>query len=121
MGFVVVHVVMVVLSGPINQLRAMITGRFAIEEETQAMNRRSWLIGAMASVGAAMMTACDKVTQAPATLRMLRVAEKWNQNAQRLIIGRHALAREFAEADISRDFRANGTHPSGGPGLPDAC
>jgi thiosulfate reductase cytochrome b subunit len=31
--FIVVHLVMVVLSGPINQIRGMITGRYAIEEE----------------------------------------------------------------------------------------
>jgi thiosulfate reductase cytochrome b subunit len=33
--FVIVHVVMVVLSGPFNNLRSMITGRFAIKEEAE--------------------------------------------------------------------------------------
>lgn len=32
--FVIVHVVMVVLSGPLNSLRSMITGRYAIAKET---------------------------------------------------------------------------------------
>ena len=31
--FVIVHVLMVILSGPLNQLRGMITGRVAVEEE----------------------------------------------------------------------------------------
>jgi thiosulfate reductase cytochrome b subunit len=34
--FIVVHLVMVVLSGPINQIRGMITGRYAIEDEGDA-------------------------------------------------------------------------------------
>jgi len=32
-GFILIHVAMVILAGPINQLRGMITGKFAIEEE----------------------------------------------------------------------------------------
>jgi len=69
------------------------------------MNRRGWLAGACAL----FLAGCQKVAEAPAALRMLRVAEKWSMGAQRAIIGRHALAREFDKADISPDFRANGT------------
>ncbi|HEY5238057.1 MAG TPA: cytochrome b/b6 domain-containing protein, partial [Rhizomicrobium sp.] len=32
-GFFIIHIVMVVLSGPINNLRSMITGRYKIEAE----------------------------------------------------------------------------------------
>ena len=76
------------------------------------MNRRSWLIGITASAASAFLAGCDKVTRAPGTLKVLRVAEKWSQGAQRAIIGRHALAPEFARSDISKVFRANGnTNP----------
>jgi DMSO/TMAO reductase YedYZ molybdopterin-dependent catalytic subunit len=73
------------------------------------MNRRGWIAGFAATMGAALTAACDKVTTAPRTLKMLQVAEKWARPVQRSIIGRHALAQEFTEADISKDFRANGT------------
>jgi len=33
LGFFIIHIVMVVLSGPINNLRSMITGRYAIEAD----------------------------------------------------------------------------------------
>jgi DMSO/TMAO reductase YedYZ molybdopterin-dependent catalytic subunit len=76
------------------------------------MNRRSWLLGLTASLASAIVAGCDKVTRAPRTLRTLKVAEKWTQGAQRAIIGRHALAREFSESDISKVFKANGvTNP----------
>jgi DMSO/TMAO reductase YedYZ molybdopterin-dependent catalytic subunit len=39
----------------------------------------------------------------------LRDTEKLTMGAQRTLLGRHALAREFGEADLSPVFRANGT------------
>ncbi|WP_425299091.1 hypothetical protein [Rhizobium sullae] len=40
---------------------------------------------------------------------VLRSAEQLTMKARRLLQGRDALAREFAEADISPPFRVNGT------------
>lgn len=73
------------------------------------MNRRTWLQGLLAGAGALVATGCQKVATAPPALKMLKVAEQWTMGAQRAIIGRHALAPEFTEADISRVFKANGT------------
>ena len=36
--FVLVHVIQVVIAGPFNEMRTMITGRFAIRPEEAAMN-----------------------------------------------------------------------------------
>jgi DMSO/TMAO reductase YedYZ molybdopterin-dependent catalytic subunit len=69
------------------------------------MNRRHWLAG----LGALFLTACEKLAQAPQVVDGLSRAEGLNKSAQRLLIGRHALAREFSRADISRDFKANGS------------
>jgi DMSO/TMAO reductase YedYZ molybdopterin-dependent catalytic subunit len=69
------------------------------------MNRRHWL----ASLGALFLTACEKFAQAPKVVDGLSRAEGLNKSAQRLLIGRHALAREFSRAEISRDFKANGS------------
>ena len=73
------------------------------------MNRRAWLRGLMISAPAAVLAACDKATTDPKTLSHLRVAEKWNQKVQRAMIGRHALAPEFQEKDISAFFKPNGS------------
>jgi DMSO/TMAO reductase YedYZ molybdopterin-dependent catalytic subunit len=40
---------------------------------------------------------------------LLRHTEKLTMGAQRALLGRHELAREFTEADLSPVFRANGT------------
>jgi DMSO/TMAO reductase YedYZ molybdopterin-dependent catalytic subunit len=73
------------------------------------INRRTWLSGLLATIGAAALSACDKVSQAPSTLTFLKVAEKWNRSVHRAILNRTALAPEFEAKDISPDFRANGT------------
>jgi DMSO/TMAO reductase YedYZ molybdopterin-dependent catalytic subunit len=76
---------------------------------TATSNRRRWLGAAGASLGALWLSACDKLTNDPKFSGVLRKAEGLTQRAQRLVTDRKALAREFTPADISRDFRANGT------------
>ena len=72
-------------------------------------NRRHWLRAAGASLGAFWLSACDKLTNDPKFAGVLRKAEGLTLRAQRAVTDRKALAREFSAADISRDFRANGT------------
>lgn len=76
---------------------------------TATTNRRRWLGAAGASVGALWLSACDKLTTDPQFAGMLRVAERWSEGAQRLVTDRKALAKEFPPADLSKDFKANGT------------
>ena len=76
---------------------------------TATTNRRRWLGAAGASLGALWLSACDKLTTDPKVSGMLRVAERWSERAQRLVTDRKALAKEFAPADLSKDFKANGT------------
>jgi DMSO/TMAO reductase YedYZ molybdopterin-dependent catalytic subunit len=73
------------------------------------MNRRGWLAGLGATVTSLALAGCDKVTQASGTLDGLGKVEGLNKSVQRLLIGRKALAREFTKADISPDFRPNGS------------
>jgi DMSO/TMAO reductase YedYZ molybdopterin-dependent catalytic subunit len=73
------------------------------------MDRRRWLQRALAVAGGLALSACDRIAQSNGVNATLNVAEGWTQHAQRLLLGRHALAREFSQSDISRDFRANGT------------
>ena len=79
------------------------------------MNRRSWLAGVGAGLGSIWLGGCDAIANSSAVRKTIRSAEGLNQAAQRLIIGRRALAPEYDKADISPDFRANGTtNPSDG-------
>jgi DMSO/TMAO reductase YedYZ molybdopterin-dependent catalytic subunit len=73
------------------------------------MNRRHWLAAAGATLGSLWLSACNKLNDNPAVARTLVRAEGLTKRAQRLVTDRKALAKEFAAADISRDFRANGT------------
>jgi DMSO/TMAO reductase YedYZ molybdopterin-dependent catalytic subunit len=71
--------------------------------------RRGWLGAAGAGLSALWLSACDKLTGDPAFARTLTKAEGLTRRAQRLVTDRKALAREFSPADISSDFKANGT------------
>ena len=72
-------------------------------------SRRGWLQAGLASAGALALGACDKITANPKGVAFLQSAEGLTRRAQRLLVDRKALAREFTPADISSDFRANGS------------
>lgn len=71
--------------------------------------RRRWLSGLAAGAAGTMLSACDKLTMNPAVQQGLARAEGLTRRAQRLLVDRKALAREFTEAEISSDFRPNGS------------
>ncbi|MDB5453009.1 MAG: hypothetical protein JWO33_1587 [Caulobacteraceae bacterium] len=73
------------------------------------MNRRNWLTGLGASAAGLFLAACDRLAPSPKAVEIVSQSEGWNKGGQRALIGRHALAREFSRADISSDFKANGT------------
>jgi DMSO/TMAO reductase YedYZ molybdopterin-dependent catalytic subunit len=72
-------------------------------------NRRAWLRGAAAASGTLWLAACDRLNANPTVTRVLQSAEGLTRRAQRLVIDRQALAREFPPSAISPDFRANGS------------
>jgi DMSO/TMAO reductase YedYZ molybdopterin-dependent catalytic subunit len=77
------------------------------------MNRRRWLSGMAAAALGAALAACDKLTTSPGVQKTLARAEGLTRRAQRLVVDRKALAQEFAEHEISPDFRANGSTSPG--------
>ena len=69
-----------------------------------AFRRRNVLVG-----GAGLLVAgCDKLNESPAVRGLLQGAADQHRPAQRLITDRATLAREFSEAQMSPNFRANG-------------
>ena len=73
------------------------------------LTRRKWLQRALGAVGGMTLTACDRIAQSEGVNSALDWAEGLNHRVQRVLLGRNALAREYSEKDISREFRANGT------------
>ena len=72
-------------------------------------HRRGWLQAAFAASGALVLGACDKITNNPKGIGFLQKAEGLTRRAQRLVVDRKALAREFGRTDISPDFKPNGS------------
>jgi DMSO/TMAO reductase YedYZ molybdopterin-dependent catalytic subunit len=72
-------------------------------------DRRGWLKGVAAGAAGLWLAACDRLNDNPKVQEKLQSAEGLTRRAQRLLIDRKALAREFHPADISKDFRANGS------------
>ena len=67
--FVLVHVVMVLISGVWNNIRSMITGRYAIDPRrpttmalSRSPSRRGLLAGVAATAGAAALSGCDQLS-----------------------------------------------------------
>lgn len=56
-----------------------------------------------------LVSACDRLGENPAFRGILDSAADLHMPAQRLLMGRDALAREFSESQMSPTFRANGT------------
>jgi DMSO/TMAO reductase YedYZ molybdopterin-dependent catalytic subunit len=78
-------------------------------------DRRRWLTGAGASLAGLWLAACDRLNDDPRVRGVLEGAEGLTRRAQRLVADRRAPAREYAQADISPAFRANGSTDPGDP------
>lgn len=79
------------------------------------MNRRDSLRALVLGAAGGLLAACDKLTMNPSVQKGLATAEGLTRRAQRLVLDRTALAREFSRAEISPDFRANGSTDPGDP------
>ena len=72
-------------------------------------SRRTALRTALASVGTLSLAGCDKLSNNPAFVDVLKSAQHLSHAAQRAVAGRQALAQEFDQADVAAHFKANGT------------
>jgi DMSO/TMAO reductase YedYZ molybdopterin-dependent catalytic subunit len=75
-------------------------------------SRRRFLTLGAAGLGALALPGCeriDRLSRAPTYRAILDSAEGLTQRVQRWLIDPQAMAREFSPADLSPDFRANGT------------
>jgi DMSO/TMAO reductase YedYZ molybdopterin-dependent catalytic subunit len=73
------------------------------------LGRRRFLAHVAGTVGGLALAGCDRLSETPDFTRILESAEAVSRFVQKTLTGRNALAREYFDADISTDFRANGT------------
>jgi DMSO/TMAO reductase YedYZ molybdopterin-dependent catalytic subunit len=74
------------------------------------VDRRGFLTRGLAFAGASLLGGCDyEFSDQPWVKRILDSAEQLTRVAQRMLVSPTALAREYSEADISKDFKANGS------------
>jgi DMSO/TMAO reductase YedYZ molybdopterin-dependent catalytic subunit len=77
-------------------------------------SRRGLITGAVASAGGLLLSACDRLSQAPTFNHLLESAQGLTYRSQRLLQFDQPLAREFSRSDLSPVFKVNGTtHPGG--------
>ena len=72
------------------------------------MSRRGLLGAGALGAGGLVLSGCDRVNADPQVRGLLEGMDGLHMPGQRLITGREALAREFAERDMSPVFRSNG-------------
>ena len=77
--------------------------------EKARFNRRKLMAGSTGAIGALLLGGCDRLSEDPTVQRVLASAESVTRRMQRLLGGDHSLAPEYAEADLSKEFKANGT------------
>jgi DMSO/TMAO reductase YedYZ molybdopterin-dependent catalytic subunit len=78
-------------------------------------SRRRFLAGAAATAGALAVSGCDALSQTQWFPRLLGVGEKLSRATHHLLGSRAAMAQEFSAADLSPQFRSNGTSNPNNP------
>ena len=72
-------------------------------------SRRHFLGRLCAATAAALLAGCDAASRSAWLPKVLGVGERASRGAQRLASSRRSMAQEFSSADLSPQFRSNGT------------
>ena len=75
----------------------------------RGLDRRSFIARGLAAISTALLAGCEDLSDQPWVKRVLDSAETLTRVTQQALLSPQALAREFSEADISREFKANGS------------
>lgn len=76
---------------------------------TNKHTRRTFLLRVLASGSVLLLAGCERLSRSEWFPKVLGSAEQLTQATQHLIAPRKAMAQEFTEADLSPQFRSNGT------------
>src|SRR5580700_11939413 len=72
-------------------------------------SRRHFLARTLAAAAAMLLAGCDAASRSSWLPKVLDLGELASRRAQRLVSARRAMAQEFSAADLSPQFRSNGT------------
>jgi DMSO/TMAO reductase YedYZ molybdopterin-dependent catalytic subunit len=75
----------------------------------RSFDRRGFLARGLAATSTALLGGCDDLSDQPWVKRVLDSAETLTRVTQRALLSPKALAREYGEADLSKEFKANGS------------
>ena len=73
------------------------------------VSRRRVLTQLLTGAGAALLAGCEAASRTQWFPKILGVGEHLTRGAQHLLTSRRSMAQEFEEADLSPQFRSNGT------------
>src|SRR4030095_13620838 len=71
--------------------------------------RRRFLGAGLAAAGSLVVAGCEKLSRSEWFPSLLGAGETLNRPCQQAMGGRRSMAQEFSPADLSPDFRSNGT------------
>jgi DMSO/TMAO reductase YedYZ molybdopterin-dependent catalytic subunit len=77
--------------------------------KTNPLDRRRFVARVTGGTAALLLGGCDKLSNSEWFPRVLDSAEGVSEAVQKALVGPQAMAREYTEADLSPDFRSNGT------------
>src|SRR4029450_7629572 len=73
------------------------------------LERRGFSMRGLAATSTTLLGGCEELSNQDWVRRILDSGETLTRTAQRALITPQALAREYSEADLSSDFKANGS------------
>ena len=73
------------------------------------VDRRGFLARGLAAASTVLLGGCEDLSDQPWVRRALNSAETLTRVTQQTLLSPQALAREYAEADLSKEFKANGS------------
>jgi DMSO/TMAO reductase YedYZ molybdopterin-dependent catalytic subunit len=75
----------------------------------RGLHRRGFLTRGLAAASTVLLAGCDDLSDQPWVKRVLDSAETLTRVSQRALLSPTALAREYSEADLSAEFKPNGS------------
>ncbi len=77
--------------------------------DQRKLSRRGLMARLLAGAGVLALSGCEKLSETAWFPKVLGFGEKVTYKVQRLVLPRKAMAQEFTAADLSAQFRSNGT------------